>query len=139
MSNIHLTDSDTFIFQTVLVSETPVLEILYIIYNRKNANMWLTCQEGVLKCLSADIPHKSSENSEIFKYLGTAVTNQNNIHEEISVRRKSGTACYTIHFRIILFPPPCNNKKTKIYRATISPVGLCNVGNLSLTLRKDTD
>lgn len=94
MSNIYLSDSGTFIFQTVLVSETPVLEILYIKCNRKNADMWLTCQEGVLICISTDMPNKSFENSEMFRYLRTTVTKQINIHEEINVRRKSGTACY---------------------------------------------
>jgi hypothetical protein len=31
---------------------------------------------------------------EEFKYLGTALTNQNSIQEEIKSRMKSGNACY---------------------------------------------
>ena len=34
------------------------------------------------------------ERVEVFKYLGTALTNQNSIAEEIKSRMRSGNACY---------------------------------------------
>ena len=39
------------------------------------------------------ICNKSYETVEQFKYLGTALTNQNSIQEEIKSRLKSGNAC----------------------------------------------
>jgi hypothetical protein len=40
------------------------------------------------------IGNKSFETVEQFQYLGTALTNQNNIHEESKNRLKSENACY---------------------------------------------
>jgi hypothetical protein len=42
--------------------------------------------------------HRSSERLEQVKYLGTTLTNQNSIQEEIKCRLKSGNACYHLFF-----------------------------------------
>jgi len=47
---------------------------------------------------SVRIDNSSFERVEEFKYLGTSLTNQNSIAEEIKSRLRSGNACY-VSFR----------------------------------------
>jgi hypothetical protein len=74
---------------------------------------------------------------EEFEYLGTAVTNQNTIQEEIRSRLKSGNACH----RSVQNPSSSSllskNLKIKIYRTIILSVVLYGCETWSVTLREE--
>ena len=73
---------------------------------------------------------------EGFKYLGTTLTIQNSIREEIKSRLRSGNAC--CHSAQNLFSSRVLSKKLKIkiYRTIIVPVVLYGCEAWSLTLRE---
>jgi len=72
-----------------------------------------------------------------FRYLGTKLTNQNFIQEEIKGRLKSGNACY-LSVQIPLSSSLLSeNIKIKIYRTIILSVILYGFEIWSLTLREE--
>jgi hypothetical protein len=70
-------------------------------------------------------------------YLGTTLTNQNSIHEEIKSRLKSGNACYHSLQNLLSSSLLSKNVKIKIYRTIILPVVLYGCESWSLTLREE--
>jgi hypothetical protein len=56
--------------------------------------MSLSRHQNVGQNRDVKIANRSFENVSEFKYLGTTVTNQNLIQEEIKRRLNSGNACY---------------------------------------------
>ena len=80
------------------------------------------------------IDNRSFEIVEEFKYLGTSLTNQNSIQEEIKSRLKSGNACYYSVQNLLSCTLLSKNLKTKIYRTIILPV-LYGCETWSLRLR----
>ena len=76
--------------------------------------------------------NNSIERVEEFKYLGTTLTHQNSIQEEIKSRLKSGNACY--HSVRNLLPSSLlpKNLKIKIYRTIILPIVGCETWSLTL-------
>jgi len=77
------------------------------------------------------------ERVEEFKYLGTTLTNQNSIAEEIKSRLRSGNACYHSVQNLLSSRLPSKNLKIKIYRTVILPVVLYGCETWSLTLREE--
>jgi hypothetical protein len=76
------------------------------------------------------VVNRSFGNVAQFRYLGTTVTDQNLIHEEIKRRLNSGTACYH-SFQNHLSPRSSSiNVKIKIYKALILRIVLNSFGTL---------
>jgi hypothetical protein len=73
-----------------------------------------------------------------FKYLGSTLTDQKCIHEEIRSRLNSGNACYHAVQNILSPRLVSRNVKIKIYKTIILPlVFLYGFETLSLTLREE--
>jgi len=86
---------------------------------------------------SIKIDNSSIERVEYFKYLGTTLTKQNSIQEEIKSRLKSGNACYHSVQNLLSCILILKNLKIKIYRTIILPVVVYGCETLSLTLREE--
>jgi hypothetical protein len=82
--------------------------------------MLLSRHQNVGQNRDIKIANRSVENVSPFKYLGTTVTNQNLIQEEIKRRLNSGNACYH-----------------SVYKTIILPVVLYGCETWSLTLREE--
>jgi hypothetical protein len=80
--------------------------------------------------------NRSFENMAQFKYLGTRLTYQNLMQEEIKRKLNSGNAYYhsvqNLSFSLLLF----KNEKIRIYKTLILPVFPYECKSLSLTLRE---
>jgi hypothetical protein len=71
-----------------------------------------------------------------FKYLGSTLTDQNCIHEEIRSRLNSGNACYHAVQNLLFSRLLSRNVKIKIHKTIILPVVLYGCETLSLALRE---
>jgi len=74
---------------------------------------------------SIKIGNISIERVEEFRYLGTALTNQNSIQEEIKSRLKLGNACFYSVKNLLSSSLLSKNRNIKIYRTIIFCLLFC--------------
>jgi len=86
---------------------------------------------------SVKIDNSSIERMEECQYLGTTLTEQNSIQEEIKSRLKLGNACYHSVQNLLSSRLLSKNLKIKIYKTIILPVVLYGCETWSLTLREE--
>ena len=85
-------------------------------------------------CFSVRIDNSTFKRVEEFKYLGTNLTKQNSIVEEIKSRLRSGNACYHSVQNLLSSRLPSKNLKIKIYGTITLPVVLYGCEAWSLRL-----
>ena len=85
---------------------------------------------------SIKIDNSSLEMVEEFVYLGTTLTNQNSIQEEIKSRLNTGNACYHLVQNLLSSSLLSKNLNIKIYITVIMPV-VYGCETWSLTLREE--
>jgi hypothetical protein len=103
----------------------------------KTNSMLLSCYQNVGQNRDMKIANRSFENVSQFKYLGTTVTNQNLIQEEIKRRWNSGNACYHSVQNLLSSRLLSRNLKFRICKTIILPVVLYGCETWALTLREE--
>jgi len=103
----------------------------------KTKYMVMSRDQNAGRSHSMKTDNTSFERVEGFKYLGTTVTNQNFIQEEIKSRLKLGNACYHTAKDLLSSTFLSKNLKIKICRTIILPVVVYGCGTWPLTLREE--
>jgi len=103
----------------------------------KTNYMFISRDQNAGRSQNIRIDNNSFEMVEEFKYLGTTLTNQNSIQEEIKSILKSENACCHSVLNFLPSSLLSNNMKIKIYRTINLPVVLYGCETWSLTLREE--
>ena len=84
----------------------------------KTKYMVMSREQTARRSHTMRIDNRSFERVEQFKYLGTTLTNQNSIQEEIKSRLKLGNACYHSVQNLLSSSLLSKNIKIKVYTTT---------------------
>jgi hypothetical protein len=96
----------------------------------KTKHMLMSCCQKAGQRQSINIVNRSFEDVAKFKSFGTALTDQNCMHEEFNSRLNLGNACYHFVQTSLTFCLLSRNVNVKIYSTIIVPVA---AGNYNIT------
>ena len=94
-------------------------------------------RQNVIQNQNVVIGNVSFQNVEKFRYLGVAVTNTNEIREEIKRRINMENACYYSLEKILSSRLLSKKLKVKTCKTNLLPVVLYGCETWSLTLREE--
>ena len=103
----------------------------------KTKYMVMSRDQNAGRSHNTETDNRSFGRAKEFKYLGTTLTNQNSVQEEIKSRSKSGNACYHSVQNFLSSSLLSKNFKMTIYRTIILLVVLYGCETWSLTLREE--
>jgi hypothetical protein len=103
----------------------------------KTKYMLLSRHQNIGQNQHIKIGDRLFENASQFKYLGTTVTNQNLIQEEIKRRLNSDNACYHSLQNLLSSCLLSKNVKIRIYKTISLPVVQYECETWSLILREE--
>jgi hypothetical protein len=98
--------------------------------------MLMSHSQNIRQKRSIKIVNRFFEDVAKFKYLGTTLTDQKRIHDEIKSRINLGNACYHSVHSLLSSHMLSRNIKVKIYRTIILQGVLYGCETWSVTLRK---
>jgi hypothetical protein len=102
----------------------------------KTKYVLMLCYQKVGQKHRMKIESRSFEDVAKFKFLGTTLTDQNCMYEEIKSRLNSGNACYHSVQSLLSSRLLSRNLKVKIYKTIILPV-VYGCETWSVTLREE--
>jgi hypothetical protein len=102
--------------------------------SEKTKYMLMSCKKAGQKH-SIKIMNRSLEGVAKFKYLGTTLTDQNCMQEEIKSRLNSGNVCYHFVQSVLSSRLLSRNVKVKIHKTIIVPVVLHGCETWSIMFR----
>jgi hypothetical protein len=97
----------------------------------------MSCQQNAEQNRNIRTDNKAFENAAHFRYLGTTITDQNLIQEEIKKRLNSGKACCHSVKNHLYSRLLSKNVKIRIYKTIILPVLLYGCETWFLKLREE--
>ena len=103
----------------------------------KTKYMKIGCHRGTIPNAHFEIGSNFYEKVKTFKYLGSLLTNQNSIQEEIKCRLKAGNSCYYSVQALLSSRLLSKNLNIKIYKTIIFPVVLYGCEAWSLKLKEE--